>query len=143
MSWRNNASRTGANDMPLGNRRRFGADRDDSAPPPPPIQSSNSFDTQKRGRSPEPPKAPRLNPDGTKKRRKANRWGDPDDNQAAGLMNLPTTIEGAMTAEQQDAYVTHLRIEEITQNLRIGNIVPRESDRFVSPETIQDSRISP
>ncbi|GAB7366684.1 hypothetical protein MBLNU230_g0642t1 [Neophaeotheca triangularis] len=136
MSWRNNASRTGANDMPLGNRRRFGAD--DAGPPPPPMQSSNSFDTQKRGRSPER-KVPQFNPDGTKKRRKGNRWGDASDNQAAGLMNLPTTITGSMTAEQQDAYVVHLRIEEITQKIRIGDVVPKDGDRSPSPAPQYDN----
>ena len=72
-----------------------------------------------------------MNPDGTKKRRKRNRWGDAADNKAAGLMNLPTAITAPMTAEQLDAYVTHLRIEEISQKLRINDVVPADGDRRV------------
>lgn len=82
----------------------------------------------KRGRSPER-REPELNPDGTKKRRKRNRWGDAADNKAAGLMNLPTAITAPMTAEQLDAYVTHLRVEEISQKLRINDVVPADGDR--------------
>ena len=121
MSWRGNTGQTGANTIPLGSRRRFGADdvgHENGGPPPPP-----AFDG-KRGRSPER-REPELNPDGTKKRRKRNRWGDVADNKAAGLMNLPTAITAPMTAEQLDAYVTHLRIEEISQKLRINDVVPR------------------
>jgi splicing factor 1 len=123
MSWRNNAGSTGSNNIPLGTRRRGGDANGspDFAPPP---------NEGKRGRSPEPvSKEPELNPDGTKKRRKRNRWGDASDNKAAGLMNLPTAITAPMTAEQLDAYVTHLRIEEISQKLRINDVVPADGDR--------------
>ena len=128
MSWRDRTGQTGANTIPLG-RRRFG-DEDgtpDMQGPPPPVESF------KRGRSPEQreaaPREPELNPDGTKKRRKRNRWGDASDNKAAGLMNLPTAITAPMTAEQLDAYVTHLRVEEISQKLRINDVVPADGDR--------------
>jgi splicing factor 1 len=123
MSWRNQAGSTGANNIPLGNRRgKFG---DSDATPDAPTPSEG-----KRGRSPEPVRRePELNPDGTKKRRKRNRWGDAADNKAAGLMNLPTAITAPMTSEQLDAYVTHLRIEEISQKLRINDVVPADGDR--------------
>lgn len=128
MSWRSNVGQTGANTIPLGSRRRFGdeasATPEADGPPPP------SFDN-KRGRSPER-REPELNPDGTKKRRKKNRWGDSSDNKAAGLMNLPTAITAPMTAEQLDAYVTHLRVEEISQKLRINDVVPADGDRYVN-----------
>lgn len=120
MSWRNNAGSTGANTIPLGTRRRMGDGPEENGSTPP-IDS-------KRGRSPER-KEPEYNPDGTKKRRKRNRWGDAADNKAAGLMNLPTAITAPMTAEQLDAYVTHLRIEEISQKLRINDVVPADGDR--------------
>ena len=123
MSWRQNLGQTGANTIPLGTRRRFGGDDgpEDSATPTPPVEA-------KRGRSPER-REPELNPDGSKKRRKRNRWGDAADNKAAGLMNLPTAITAPMTAEQLDAYVTHLRVEEISQKLRINDVVPADGDR--------------
>jgi splicing factor 1 len=121
MSWRTQAGSTGANNIPLGARRRFGDESTPDAPTP---------SEGKRGRSPEPVRRePELNPDGTKKRRKRNRWGDVADNKAAGLMNLPTAISAAMTSEQLDAYVTHLRIEEISQKLRINDVVPADGDR--------------
>ena len=56
MAWRNQGI-TGSNNIPLGNRRRFGGN--DSTPPVDdggynPSQSSNGFaDNYKRGRSPE------------------------------------------------------------------------------------------
>jgi hypothetical protein len=123
MSWRTQAGSTGSNNIPLGTRRRPG-EAPSSTPDFAPSHEG------KRGRSPEPvPKEPELNPDGTKKRRKRNRWGDASDNKAAGLMNLPTAITAPMTAEQLDAYVTHLRIEEISQKLRINDVVPADGDR--------------
>ena len=124
MSWRNNAGSTGANTIPLGTRRRFGSD--DGVPENGGVSPFEP--APKRGRSPER-KEPELNPDGSKKRRKRNRWGDASDNKAAGLMNLPTAITAPMTAEQLDAYVTHLRIEEISQKLRINDVVPADGDR--------------
>lgn len=127
MSWRHNAGSTGANNIPLGARRRFAGDENfNDSPEPVPVPVADG----KRGRSPER-KEPELNPDGTKKRRKRNRWGDAADNKAAGLMNLPTAITAPMTAEQLDAYVTHLRIEEISQKLRINDVVPADGDRCV------------
>lgn len=41
-------------------------------------------------------------------------------------------IQANMTAEQLDAYTLHLRIEEISQKLRINDVVPAEADRSVS-----------
>jgi hypothetical protein len=71
-----------------------------------------------------------LNPDGTKRRKKRNRWGDANENKAAGLMGLPTAIMANMTAEQLEAYTLHLRIEEISQKLRINDVVPADGDRY-------------
>ena len=70
-----------------------------------------------------------LNADGTKKRKKKNRWGEVDENKAAGLMGLPTMIMANMTNEQLEAYTLHLRIEEISQKLRINDVVPADGDR--------------
>ena len=67
--------------------------------------------------------------DGVKRRRKRNRWGDATDNKAAGLMGLPTMIQANMTSEQLEAYTLHLRIEEISQKLRINDVIPGDGDR--------------
>jgi hypothetical protein len=67
--------------------------------------------------------------DEVKRRKKRNRWGEATDNKAAGLMGLPTMIMANMTNEQLEAYTLHLRIEEISQKLRINDVVPADGDR--------------
>jgi splicing factor 1 len=71
---------------------------------------------------------------GTRKRKKGNRWGDEGTNSVAGLVGLPTAILTSMTSEQLDAYAAHLRIEEITQKLKINDIIPRI--RYIVNSTI-------
>ena len=73
-----------------------------------------------------------LDADGARRRRKRNRWGDAQENKAAGLMGLPTAIMSNMTSEQLEAYTLHLRIEEISQKLRINDVVPADGDRYVA-----------
>lgn len=126
MAWRNQGI-TGSNNIPLGNRRRFGGDDDDGAVKQ---EATPDFDrAEKRGRSPEP----RTDADGPRRRKKRNRWGDASENKAAGLMGLPTAIVANMTSEQLEAYTLHLRIEEISQKLRIDDVVPADGDRYVLP----------
>lgn len=74
--------------------------------------------------------------DGPKRRKKRNRWGDAAENKAAGLMGLPTAIVANMTSEQLEAYTLHLRIEEISQKLRIDDVVPADGDRYEPPSHI-------
>ncbi len=126
MSWRNQGI-TGSNNIPLGKTRRFGGD-DESV-----TSNSNSVGNgfanderdAKRGRSPD------RSEDGPRRRKKRNRWGDATENKAAGLMGLPTAIVANMTSEQLEAYTLHLRIEEITQKLKIDDVVPADGDRYV------------
>jgi splicing factor 1 len=138
MSWRNQGI-TGSNNIPLGTRRRFGGD--DDAGGYNPSAPAEGLSELKRGRSPERGEFLRLHvrrvysndalkaPDGPRQRKKRNRWGDASENKAAGLMGLPTAIYSAMTTEQLDAYTLHLRIEEITQKLKINDVVPADGDR--------------
>lgn len=128
MSWRNQGI-TGSNNIPLGNRRRFGDD-DASASP-----GGDRDRDLKRGRDPEP----RSQNDGPRQRKKRNRWGDASENKAAGLMGLPTAILSTMTSEQLEAYTLHLRIEEISQKLRIDDVVPADGDRSPSPAPQYDN----
>ncbi|KAK6525414.1 Branchpoint-bridging protein [Orbilia ellipsospora] len=151
MSRRNPMGMTGTNNVPLGTRRRFGerGDEEYDIPPPPSAGSGESFPVSisslsegappKRGRSPVRSSEAELNVDGTRKRKKKNRWGDAVDNKAAGLVGLPTKIEAAMTSEQLEAYTLHLRIEEITQKLRINDVVPADGDRSPSPPPQYDN----
>ena len=149
MAWRNQGI-TGSNNIPLGARRRFGGG--DSAPPADdggynPSQPSAAFADGgfKRGRSPERgmfqydhsvkvyPNSFSVEPvdGGEKRRKKRNRWGDAAENKAAGLMGLPTMIKANMTNEQLEAYTLHLRIQEISEKLRINDVVPADGDRYV------------
>ena len=123
MSWRNQGI-TGSNNIPLGKSRRFGGPDD---PNEQQYQQQPSYNDQdlKRGRDPEP----RGELDGPRQRKKRNRWGDASENKAAGLMGLPTAILSSMTSEQLDAYTLHLRVEEISQKLRIDDVVPADGDR--------------
>ncbi|KAK1672815.1 hypothetical protein BDP55DRAFT_239847 [Colletotrichum godetiae] len=132
MSWRNQGI-TGSNNIPLG-KRRFGGDDGgeeefQEAPP------SNGNGELKRGRSPEP----RTDADGPRRRKKRNRWGDASENKAAGLMGLTTAITANMTGEQLEAYTLHLRITEISQKLRIDDVVPADGDRSPSPAPQYDN----
>lgn len=144
MAWRSQGI-TGSNNIPLGSRRRFG---DDEAPP-----ADDGFAPDRnRGRSRSPVaqksknSARSMSPfsrsslltshpaadfdvDAFRKRRKKNRWGNAQENKAAGLMGLTTAITAAMTAEQLEAYTLNLRIEEISQKLRINDVVPADADR--------------
>jgi splicing factor 1 len=137
MSWRNQGI-TGSNNIPLGKRRFGGESNGDSR-----RDDSPYGDSGKRGRSPTRGPSPNhrlrmptnslsaeASVDGVKRRKKRNRWGDANDNKAAGLMGLPTKIEANMTSEQLEAYTLHLRIEEISQKLRINDVVPGEGDRY-------------
>ncbi|OHE91792.1 zinc knuckle [Colletotrichum orchidophilum] len=132
MSWRNQGI-TGSNNIPLG-KRRFGGDDggEEEYPEAPP---SNGNGELKRGRSPEP----RTDADGPRRRKKRNRWGDASENKAAGLMGLTTAITANMTGEQLEAYTLHLRITEISQKLRIDDVVPADGDRSPSPPPQYDN----
>ncbi|EEH39889.2 branchpoint-bridging protein [Paracoccidioides lutzii Pb01] len=134
MAWRNQGI-TGSNNIPLGSRRRLGGDEDIAK-----SEDSTAMSTPdpgyKRGRSPVRANLPE---DGIKKRKKRNRWGDAEENKAAGLMGLPTLIMANMTNEQLEAYTLHLRIEEISQKLRINDVVPADGDRSPSPPPQYDN----
>jgi splicing factor 1 len=150
MAWRQQGS-TGSNNIPLGSRRRFGGEsasptRDDGGYNPSKPATGLSDNGYKRGRSPARGQISLSSSmmihtkssldedaggDGTRRRKKRNRWGDVTENKAAGLMGLPTAIMANMTSEQLEAYTLHLRIEEISQKLRIDDVVPADGDRYV------------
>lgn len=59
---------------------------------------------------------------------------------AAKLTGHTTSITAAMTDEQIEAYVLHLRIEEITQKLQINDVIPTDQHRrSPSPEPPYDA----
>lgn len=146
---------TGTNNIPLGNKRRFGdSDHGDESHPPPQAPKAPRIGDDaapRRGRDMERRKCtpiPSLQivltehfavADAPTKRKKKNRWGDQTENKAAGLMGLPTAILSAMTSEQLEAYTLHLRIEEISQKLRINDVVPGDGERSPSPPPQYDN----
>ena len=149
MAWQRGQGITGSNNIPLGNRRRFGGDStpgDDGGGYNPTQPSTGLSDGYKRGRSPERrtcsvPSGEKQMTNycvaepvdaGERRRKKRNRWGDASENKAAGLMGLPTMIKANMTNEQLEAYTLHLRIQEISEKLRIDDVVPADGDRFAS-----------
>ncbi len=138
--WGRSQGITGSNNIPLGKVRRVGGGSDDGVDGVGDAAAySNGNGDLKRGRSPERS----AEVDGPRRRKKRNRWGDATENKAAGLMGLPTAIVANMTSEQLEAYTLHLRIEEITQKLKIDDVVPADGDRYVpfpSLPTLQDSR---
>jgi len=160
MAWRNQGI-TGSNNIPLGARRRFGGS--DSVPPddggynPSQPSSGYSENNSKRGRSPErgvlclscrvmihtDKFTAEVLGDGERRRKKRNRWGDAAENKAAGLMGLPTMIKANMTTEQLEAYTLHLRIQEISEKLRINDVVPADGDRYVVWEVWCANLINP
>jgi splicing factor 1 len=149
MAWRNQGI-TGSNNIPLG-KRRFGDEggtpSDDGGYNPYAPANGLTELSAKRGRSPTragksssesslsldtslTDTAAVVGADGNTRRRKRNRWGDAIDNKAAGLMGLTTAITADMTTEQLDVYTLNLRIEEISQKLRINDVVPADGDRY-------------
>lgn len=157
MAWRNQGI-TGSNNIPLGNRRRFGGDDAGDSRNGSSYESRDSESySSKRGRSPARGQSPLYEyssnndtdkstaepaTDGVKRRKKRNRWGDATDNKAAGLMGLPTMIQANMTSEQLEAYTLHLRIEEISQKLRINDVVPADGDRYVHFPSIRNTQLT-
>ena len=111
-------SQSGTNNVPLGRNRLDG-----SAPPPPPSGPGGPA---------------RTSTNSVRKRR--NRWDDGKEaNKAMGLIGLTTAIQANMTIEQMEAYALHLRMEEITQKLKIGDVAPDESRRSPSPPPQYDN----
>jgi len=52
-------------------------------------------------------------------------------------MGLTTAVAAGMTDEQLEGYSLNLRVEEISQKLRINDVVPAEGDRYVYPSSLQ------
>jgi splicing factor 1 len=104
---------TGSNDVPLGKDRTFG-------------KGLSGMETEN----------PIMNNDGesTLPEGRRTRWGDV--NVKVNIPGLPTNLPSRLTKDEIDSYIINLRIEEISQKLRSGNVVPPERNRSPSPEPI-------
>lgn len=68
------------------------------------------------------------------------RWGDVSIPTLTQLTGLPTAITAPMTTKQVEAYALHVRIQEITQKLRIDDVVPTsQCRRSLSPAPTYDT----
>ncbi|KIK63654.1 hypothetical protein GYMLUDRAFT_196432 [Collybiopsis luxurians FD-317 M1] len=134
---------TGTNDVPLGNRRRFGpAPTEESAPPQLAQPSPSAYPKPqepesigKRGREESPQNGdPKVDPNAPRKRR--SRWGEAK----TEIPGLPTAISAVGVSQAQlDNYAIHLRLEEINRKLRLNNYVPPERERSPSPPPTYDA----
>ncbi|KAF8969258.1 splicing factor SF1 [Flammula alnicola] len=135
---------TGTNDVPLGQRRRFGPAPADDAPAPQLAQPSPSAYPRshnqdespgKRGRDESPVNGDaKVDPNAPRKRR--SRWGDAK----TEIPGLPTAISAAGVSQAQlDNYAIHLRLEEINRKLRLNDFIPPERERSSSPPPTYDA----
>lgn len=134
---------SGTNEVPLGNRRRFGPPVPENDQPVPLAQPSPSafprrdYDQERRGRDETPvshsstPSVPSDQP-----RKKRSRWGDA----VADIPGLPTAINAEGVSQAQlDNYAIQLRLEEINRKLRLNNFVPPDNERSPSPPPTYDA----
>ncbi|CAA7266928.1 unnamed protein product [Cyclocybe aegerita] len=151
---------TGTNDVPLGQRRRFGPAPVEDAPAPQLAQPSPSAYPRaqvqddspgKRGRDDSlatgDPKASFSTNEGLSKffldfdpnapRKRRSRWGEAK----TEIPGLPTAISAAGVSQAQlDNYAIHLRLEEINRKLRLNDFVPPERERSPSPPPTYDGQ---
>nr|CAG8446066.1 12715_t:CDS:2 [Entrophospora candida] len=73
-----------------------------------------------------------------RRRKRRSRWGGEESK--VNIPGLPTAITSKMSKEQLDAYLLHMRLEEIGRKLRTGDYVPPERERSLSPKPIYDSQ---
>ncbi|PPR02611.1 hypothetical protein CVT24_002182 [Panaeolus cyanescens] len=133
---------TGTNDVPLGQRRRFGPAPTEEAPAPQLAQPSPSAyprphaydDSPKRGRDDSPAHGD-SKVDANAPRKRRSRWGEAK----TEIPGLPTAISAAGVSQAQlDNYAIHLRLEEINRKLRLNDFIPPERERSPSPPPTYD-----
>ncbi|CAL1716829.1 unnamed protein product [Somion occarium] len=135
---------TGTNEIPLGNRRRFGpapvgetappqlAQPSPSAYPRPQVASDRESSQGSRNESP----APNASADPNAPRKRRSRWGDAK----TEIPGLPTAISAnGVSQAHLDNYAIHLRLEEINRKLRLNDFIPPERERSPSPPPTYDA----
>jgi splicing factor 1 len=68
-------------------------------------------------------------------RKRKSRWGD-----AAPAANVTTAITGAVSVADLDRYAVQVRLDEISNKLRTGDVVPSERERSPSPPPTYDAQ---
>jgi len=127
MSWRSKQYSTKSNTIPLGPRKfsdivktKVEPSYQPSAPPIDTVE-----DEAPRGR----------------RQGRRSRWSETsaNENKILSLLSMPTALTSLMTPEQTEAYALHLRIEEITEKIKINDLVPPRSQRDHSPAPVYDN----
>ncbi|OSD06402.1 hypothetical protein PYCCODRAFT_1404224 [Trametes coccinea BRFM310] len=137
---------TGTNDIPLGNRRRFGpAPVEESAPPQlaqpspsayPRPQAQNDRDGFRSDRADTPSSSNGAATDPNAPRKRRSRWGEAK----TEIPGLPTAINAnGVSQAHLDNYAIHLRLEEINRKLRMNDFIPPERERSPSPPPTYDA----
>ncbi|GJE94874.1 Branchpoint-bridging protein [Phanerochaete sordida] len=135
---------SGTNEIPLGNRRRFGpAPVEDHAPPQLAQPSPSAYprappsdrDGPRQSRD-DSPTSNSATPDPNQPRKRRSRWGDAK----TEIPGLPTAISAnGVSQAHLDNYAIHLRLEEINRKLRMNDFIPPEKERSPSPPPTYDS----
>ncbi|TPX47547.1 hypothetical protein SeLEV6574_g02613 [Synchytrium endobioticum] len=133
MSWRNGASQTGSNAIPLGTRRKAGLGSEDAPTNYTPSDLPQSYINEQAAKqelaaAESAKRAADTSAEEGATRKRRSRWGDESSKIAAP--NVVTVLPSNLSQEKQQLYVINLRIEEISNKLRNGDYVPREK----SPE---------
>ena len=75
----------------------------------------------------------------SRKKKRSSRWTS-EESAKAFIPGMPTIIPNNMTKEQEKAYLTQLRIEELSRMLRGNDLgIPTSDDRSPSPEPQYDN----
>ncbi|KAG8719422.1 hypothetical protein FRC08_002897 [Ceratobasidium sp. 394] len=131
---------TGTNDIPLGNKRRFGPAVIEDAPKAEIAQASPSsfprmpasHDSDSGASSPKPS----ATPDADTTRKRKSRWGEAK-TEAAGL---PTAISSSGVSQRElDNYAIRIRLDEINRKLQTNSFIPPERERSPSPPPTYDA----
>ncbi|WBW75357.1 KH and CC/hC domain splicing factor Bpb1 [Schizosaccharomyces osmophilus] len=131
---------TGSNNVPLG-RRRFDGGPDSLPPLPNPVNSRSRFDQVDHSESLPRRHENQFPEDRGRRLYKKHYWGKPTpiDEMLPSQMELELSIGSCMTNEQVELFAMNVRLEEITQKLRTGSVVPSDRERSPSPPPQYDN----
>ncbi|KAG8740796.1 hypothetical protein FRC10_003905 [Ceratobasidium sp. 414] len=132
---------TGTNDIPLGNKRRFGPAVIEDAPKAEIAQASpSSFPRQSANHDSDPgassgPKSS-VTPDADATRKRKSRWGEAK----TEPVGLPTAISSSGVSQRElDNYAIQIRLDEINRKLQTNSFIPPERERSPSPPPTYDA----
>ncbi|KAL5634911.1 hypothetical protein ACGC1H_002812 [Rhizoctonia solani] len=128
---------TGTNDIPLGNKRRFGPAVIEDAPKAEIAQASASSFPRTSTSQDESGHSPRsaAPSEADLPRKRKSRWGDAK----SEPVGLPTAISSSGVSQRElDNYAVKIRLDEINRKLQTNSFIPPEAERSPSPPPIYD-----